>query len=284
MSAQVLGIGGLKIVKTTSFFTLLLLFLLFPSIFAQTPADEALQNQLESAIVEGDLNAVQQALKAGAKPAGGAEKGSAWYWAMTSNNYREEIAKLFDPRPSDLEYAAARIPSLALSNRAAEIERRAKAGVSLNARDKASGETGLMVAAFDGFSHSIRILLANGADPQLTNSKGQTALDIVKSAIKEKRWNQSDLGVPEEDFRTALKLLASSQSGTAVGKVFEADGNEIQISGAQIKRLKKGSRIEVKSANGTIDGVVKEVLHTKARAQLKKAGARKGDRVFLKNQ
>lgn len=251
-------------------------------IYAQTTTGDKLRDQLAAGIAEGNLTAVQQALEAGAGITEVHEGKSAWYLAVTADKYQPDIAKLFKPQPGDLERAGATLHSAALSNNSAYIEHLAKSGVDLNTRSAdAAKQTPLMIAAFDGFSASVRVLLAHGADVTLKDSTGQTALSIAKTAVKEKRWIQSDLGVPEADYRMVVKLLENGKSEILVGKVFEANDKLIQITGKEILKLKKGQRILVKASNGNIRGVVTEILHTKARATLSGVGAKKGDPVVL---
>lgn len=49
-------------------------------------------------------------------------------------------------------------------------------GVNVNARDTASGNTALIQACGHGYIHMARLLLENGADPNMANHKGVTAL------------------------------------------------------------------------------------------------------------
>ncbi|KAI9488174.1 hypothetical protein BDB00DRAFT_849588 [Zychaea mexicana] len=55
-----------------------------------------------------------------------------------------------------------------------------KAGVNLNSRNKMNGWTALHWAAHRGHEKVVRLLLANGADPNVKTNKGQTAFHLTK--------------------------------------------------------------------------------------------------------
>jgi len=60
----------------------------------------------------------------------------------------------------------------------------AAAAIDLNHPDSIFGNTPLTNASYEGYTEVVRVLLAAGADKDLRNKKGQTALD---KAIQEKQ-------------------------------------------------------------------------------------------------
>ncbi|KAI7858775.1 ankyrin repeat-containing domain protein [Circinella umbellata] len=59
------------------------------------------------------------------------------------------------------------------------VQHFAKSGVNLNSQNKMNGWTALHWASHRGQEDVVRVLLQNGADPNIKTNKGQTALDLA---------------------------------------------------------------------------------------------------------
>jgi len=140
-----------------------------------------------------------------------------------------------------------------------------------------NGVTALMLAAQQGHDKTVKVLLDAGADKEVKNSAGKTALLLAREA-------QAAAGdFRSEEYKRTIALLTSEKKspGRLIGKVFRADGKKLEITGEGISAARRGTKIRIKTDRGEISATVTETLHSKIKANAAKAGAEKGDAVYL---
>jgi ankyrin repeat protein len=101
-------------------------------------------------------------------------------------NYQSEIAKRLAEEEFDVQILAADGSTLLMAAARAEdvdlVRWALDRGIEVNAiRPKKNHATALMIAAGKGNPEIVELLLARGADPDLTNHEDRTALDLAKS-------------------------------------------------------------------------------------------------------
>lgn len=158
-----------------------------------------------------------------------------------------------------------------------------KQGLNINAINS-KGETALMRYASGNelgeCDERVKPLLASGANPAIKNPKGKTAAHIIRETYQESSKNSETFLPPFEKCMDLLPL--PSVAGKAVGKVFQVSGSQVEINGQELKELRVGSKILIKTAKGEILGTITEILHTKAKAKISKKNlTQKGDKVYL---
>jgi Ankyrin repeats (many copies) len=86
--------------------------------------------------------------------------------------------------PVQAARAASRCDELWAAAMADDVKRMAELineGVNVNCRDPVTAETPLMAAATNGFVDTVRFLLTVGADPNMKNAQGETALELAQA-------------------------------------------------------------------------------------------------------
>lgn len=227
---------------------LLLFCLLVSSSRAQkthaAKVDEKKLNLLFDAVKNGDKAAIDQALKAGAgindrlysttvTPLGLAisegkveivryligkgadmkdvhEGLNALEYALKEEKISQEIVRFFVGFEKDKTKLSEKIVYAASMNHYPLIEALVKAGVDVNFRTEADGRTALIRAAAEGWVDTVKRLLALGANREIKDNKGKTALDYALLAKKNKIWLESDyksMGITEQGVSEIIALL-----------------------------------------------------------------------------
>jgi len=289
--------------------TIGLIFVCGAAIFAQQQSPE---EQLQAAIYANDGAKIKAAVKAGAN-ANGYVYGSHYLGLAATGNYDKSVRALVESG-ADVNYATSSggwtalmgaadqgnleivkylvskkadvnaktrqgrtaLIRSAYHGRAAVIAFLLGKGANVNAVDN-MGVSALMLAAQMGFDQTVKVLLDAGADKNLKTTTQKTALQLATEA-------QTASGAYRaEEYKNTIALLTATKktNGKLIGKVFSADGRTVVIRGENIHNLKKGSRLVIKTASGEISATVKETLHSKVKATAAKAGAAKGDSVYL---
>lgn len=177
-------------------------------------------------------------------------------------------------------------------------------GAKVNEAD-ANGVTALMLAAQRHNEHTVKALLDAGADRSLKTPQNKTALTFAKETVESyekeitslnenskknpqyEKYNKESIERYKEQIskgKRVVALLSGAEKkghGKLIGKVFSADGKKIVVTGKGISELTAGSKLTIKTSEGEISATVTEILHSKAKATAKKAGAEKGDSVYL---
>jgi ankyrin repeat protein len=109
-----------------------------------------------------------------------------------------------------------------MQGRQEQIERLLNLGADVNAGDSNTGRTPLIIAALNGHTEAVGLLLGKGANINVKSDTGRTALmhaaasgnDDVCILLLE---NNADIGAADETGRTALKwALFTREKGTAM--------------------------------------------------------------------
>jgi hypothetical protein len=121
-----------------------------------------------------------------------------------------------------------------------QIKEIVKEGTGVNCRDSQTAETALMAAAKSGRVGAVKLLLASGADPNIKNTRGKTALGIVQNF--EKAFSK------EPDFAELVKnqrqVIAILEPRTERGAASQPDATPLEVKPADpnvIARLKLDS-------------------------------------------
>lgn len=91
---------------------------------------------------------------------------------------------------------------------------------TVDIRDEVSGETALIVASRNGHEEVVRILLVNGANPNLVGTSGQTALYCARKYPKIFKMlleNQADSNI-QDNFSGSTLLMDEVSSGLSCSK------------------------------------------------------------------
>lgn len=131
-----------------------------------------------------------------------------------------------DGGPSSVDQFYAAIRGNELTRIAALI----KEGADINGKD-ARGMTPLMHSAVVGSPESMKLLLDKGADPNVTNSAGSTALMFSVTDIAKVRLlldHRADVNVASSRGRTALFLAAMSDGSADIVRLLIARGADVK--------------------------------------------------------
>lgn len=268
--------------------------------------------QLEAAIYANDAAQVKAAVKAGANPNGGTYYGHYLGIAATSGydkavqalvesgadvnrsnsgGWTAAMAAADNGHLAVLKYLVSKKADLAAKTRQGRnllmraayhgqtetVQYLISKGLKPNDADN-NGATALMLAAQQGYDKTVKALLDAGAVKTAQTSSKKTALALAQESQKNYGTYRA------EEFKKTIALLSGAEKkglGKLVGKVFSADGKKLVITGKGIGDLGIGSKLRIKTSEGEISAVVKEVLHSKVKATAAKAGADKGDAVHL---
>ncbi len=282
-------------------------------VIAQTgsPSAASPQERLEAAVYADNPAEIKAAIKAGANPNGGNYSGH--YLGIAATNGRLNAVKALVESGADVNYATSGGWTAAmaaadnghlevlryLALKKADLGARTRMGRTLLMRASYHGQTAvvkylltkgnkvadvdmngvtaLMLAAQQGHDKTVKVLLDAGADRTAVNSAQKTALILAREA-------QAAMGnYRADEYKRTIALLSSEKKslGKLIGKVFRADGKKVEITGEGISAARRGSKLKIKTDSGEIAATVSETLHSKIKANAAKAGASKGDAVYL---
>jgi ankyrin repeat protein len=123
-------------------------------------------------------------------------------------------------KPADNFYIAIR------ANNVARLQTMLAGGAEVNIKDD-RGITPLMYAAWVGSADAMKLLLDRGADPNLTNSSGSTALMMAVTELPKVRLlveRGADVNIATPRGRTALLLAALSEPSADIVRLLLAAG------------------------------------------------------------
>jgi len=151
-----------------------------------------------------------------------------------STGFRIAVAVLligFTLLPS--AYGAGRCDELwsaALDDNTGSIRQIVSSGTAVNCRDPQTAETPLMAAAMNGKVESVKLLLSLGADPNLKNAHGTTALDMARD--REKAFTAvPSMAAVRGKLREVITALESRTTATSRDRpplvVSDADPNMV---------------------------------------------------------
>ena len=129
--------------------------------------------------------------------------------------------------PGDAFYAAIR------ANDLGRLQVMLKSGANPNITEPRSGVTPLMHSAIVGSADAMKLLLDNGADPNLTTTAGSTALmfsvtDIAKVRLLLDRG--ANVNAASKFGRTALLLAALSEGSADIVRLLITKGADVKVS------------------------------------------------------
>lgn len=159
-------------------------------------------------------------------------------------------------------WAAANIDDV---KRIAEI---VNAGISVNCRHSLSAETALMAAASSGNVDSVKLLLTIGADPNIKDTKGKTALGMVRD--REKAFSK----LPDfaELVKRQRQVIAILEPLTKGGAASEADAAPLQVKPADPDMI---ARFKFESARAAMmAGLYTEAMNSLNEVDLKRISER----------
>lgn len=116
------------------------------------------------------------------------------------------------------------------TNNVARLNTMLAGGANVNAKDE-RGVTPLMYAAWVGSPEAMKLLLDRGADPNLTNSSGSTALMMGATEIAKVRMlveRGADVNKATPRGRTALLLAAMSEPSADIVRLLIGAGADVK--------------------------------------------------------
>jgi predicted LPLAT superfamily acyltransferase len=292
----------------------ILLFSAATLLVAQSPDTVATANpqeRLEAAVYADNPAEIKAAIKAGANANSGNYSGH--YLGIAATSGRLKAVKALVESGAEVNYASSGGWTAAmaaadnghlevlryLASKKADLNARTRMGRTLLMRAAYHGQTevvkylltkgnkvadvdmngvtALMLAAQQGHDKTVKVLLDAGADRAAKNSAQKTALVLAREAQTANGNYRAD------EFKRTIALLSSEKKspGKLIGKVFRADGKKIEITGDGISAARRGAKLKIKTESGEISATVSETLHSKIKANAAKAGAGKGDAVYL---
>ncbi|CUU35930.1 MAG: ankyrin repeat domain-containing protein [Armatimonadetes bacterium] len=150
----------------------------------------AKNDQLIEAVESGDIRAVEQLLQQGAN-VNARTRGGLTALSLAVIRGHDAIALTLIERGASLDArdrsgdrqqmspGYSPVHYAAIYGRTRVLERMLQAGVSPDLRDK-NGRTLLMLAAENGHTDTVRLLLRHGANPRATSALGETVLDCAR--------------------------------------------------------------------------------------------------------
>lgn len=276
-----------------------------------SPSTASPQERLEAAVYADNPAEIKAAIRAGANANGGNYSGH--YLGIAATGGRLNAVKALIEAGADTNYASSGGWTAAmaaadnghlevlryLALKKADLNARTRMGRTLLMRASYHGQTAvvkylltkgnkvadvdmngvtaLMLAGQQGHDKTVKVLLDAGADRAAANSAQKTALVLAREAQAANGNYRAD------EYKRTIALLSSEKKslGKLIGKVFRADGKKLEITGEGISAARRGTKLKIKTDSGEISAIVSETLHSKIKANAAKAGASKGDSVYL---
>lgn len=250
-------------------------------VFAQSPNNFSAANpqeRLEAALNSDNAAEIKAAIKAGANPNGGNYSGH--YLGIAATGGRLKAVKVLVESGADVNYASSggwTAAMAAADNGHLEVLRYlALKKADLNARTR-MGRTLLMRAAYHGQTAVVKYLLTKGIKVADVDMNGVTALMLAAQRGHDKTVKVlldvgADKAAANSAQKTALMLAREAQA---------ANGKKLEITGEGISAARRGTKIKIKTDRGEISATVTKTRHAKIKANAAKAGAEKGDAVYL---
>ncbi len=149
-------------------------------------------------------------------------------------------------------------------------------GINVNDADS-SGVSALMLAAQQGNDSTVKILLKARADKTAKTQSNKIALDFA---------NERHLQYPDykqDQYKRTIALLSgkAAREEKLIGTVYSVNGKNLEITGKEIRKARKGSKLRIQTASGDVGAKVTRTMHSKIKASAAKSGVKKGDAVYL---